>query len=379
MRSGLPLPHGLVCVPQLKIKQMGIPSPDVLATIATQTRPGKDHAGLLAALILRAGLTGIKLMCVRDGITSPGRVFDADNNVIAENRTKWFHSEFGAANGNAKAVWERYKDAGLLVSEQQMELLYLSQPYGEKVGEFYQIEIYAVQEVIVRDLFQKQCCSYPIDLYDLEDGCCEGYRLDAPIPIGDPFYKFSAVRDIAAFVDEKNALFKADKQRDSRRIVTMTNTRTGESRTGPVVELFPAAYNPSIECHEKRLLDDWATSSAGQSGAKIYEHWYFNTWDYVRGGERHLGAIPGWTTTKKLATIEAKPRNITDYAIFDKLTRLDERVGVPFGWYFFMLHGNRVHDWAGKRILKAVESGLLVLPDHDYLVLRRWYDEPYGF
>lgn len=58
---------------------------------------------------------------------------------------------------------------------------------------------------------------------------------------------------------------------------------------------------------------------------------------------------------------------------------LDRRVGVPFGWYFYMLHGNRVTDGAGHRVLEAAEQGLIVLPEHDYQVLRAWKARPYGF
>lgn len=31
------------------------------------------------------------------------------------------------------------------------------------------------------------------------------------------------------------------------------------------------------------------------------------------------------------------------------------------------------------RVLEAAESGLIVPPEHEYQVLRRWGDDPYGF
>ena len=42
-----------------------------------------------------------------------------------------------------------------------------------------------------------------------------------------------------------------------------------------------------------------------------------------------------------------------------------------------MLHGNRVE--AGERVIKAAEQGLIMLPECDYRVLKRWEDQPYGF
>ena len=67
------------------------------------------------------------------------------------------------------------------------------------------------------------------------------------------------------------------------------------------------------------------------------------------------------------------------YELFGKLESIDSRLGVSFAWYFYMLHGNRVHAWAGRRILEAAEDGKIVLPEHDYRVLRNWYERPYGF
>ena len=32
-----------------------------------------------------------------------------------------------------------------------------------------------------------------------------------------------------------------------------------------------------------------------------------------------------------------------------------------------------------ERVLEAAEAGLVVLPEHDYQVLRVWYEARYGF
>lgn len=32
-----------------------------------------------------------------------------------------------------------------------------------------------------------------------------------------------------------------------------------------------------------------------------------------------------------------------------------------------------------ERVLEAAEAGLIVLPEHDYQVLRAWQQAPYGF
>jgi hypothetical protein len=52
--------------------------------------------------------------------------------------------------------------------------------------------------------------------------------------------------------------------------------------------------------------------------------------------------------------------------------QFDERIGMPFAWYFYGLHGNLVKSGQMERVLEAAEAGLIVLPEHDYRVLRRW-------
>ncbi len=58
---------------------------------------------------------------------------------------------------------------------------------------------------------------------------------------------------------------------------------------------------------------------------------------------------------------------------------LDKRTKLPFGWHFFMLHGNRVRREAGERMIELAESGQIVVPEHDYRVLKEWQDQPYSF
>ncbi|HDR9140873.1 TPA: hypothetical protein QDB11_005604 [Burkholderia vietnamiensis] len=57
----------------------------------------------------------------------------------------------------------------------------------------------------------------------------------------------------------------------------------------------------------------------------------------------------------------------------------DERIGHRFAWYFHGLHGNLILSGQMERVLEAAEAGLIVLPEHDYQVLRRWGDNQYGF
>ncbi|SAK61670.1 hypothetical protein AWB79_02825 [Caballeronia hypogeia] len=95
-------------------------------------------------------------------------------------------------------------------------------------------------------------------------------------------------------------------------------------------------------------------------------------------GVRELSFVPQWAHTRKIAELK-NTRNLDVYSQYGMLTQFDERIGMPFAWYFYGLHGNLVKSGQMERVLEAAEAGLIALPEHDYRVLRRWGDAPYGF
>ena len=67
------------------------------------------------------------------------------------------------------------------------------------------------------------------------------------------------------------------------------------------------------------------------------------------------------------------------YLLFSELRQFDREIGTPFAWYFYGLHGNLVQSGHIEQVLDAAARGLIVLPENDYQILRRWCDVPYGF
>jgi hypothetical protein len=140
-------------------------------------------------------------------------------------------------------------------------------------------------------------------------------------------------------------------------------------------ELFPKWDR--FPARHRRLFDDWRRSSAGQS-AQLCDHWFLDLSDHTsQQGERSMTLVPQWTFRQQLA--EVKARKGGAYELYGALQKLDRRVGVPFGWYFFMLHGNRVTSDVGERVIEAAEAGQIVLPERDYRVLKDWQAQAYGF
>lgn len=91
-----------------------------------------------------------------------------------------------------------------------------------------------------------------------------------------------------------------------------------------------------------------------------------------------MSVVPQWAHTRKIAAVRGTAK-LDVYGLYGRLNQFDKRIGMPFAWYFYGLHGNLVLPAHIERVIEGAEAGLIVLPEHDYQVLRRWSAAPYGF
>jgi hypothetical protein len=125
---------------------------------------------------------------------------------------------------------------------------------------------------------------------------------------------------------------------------------------------------------EERWFADWKVSSAGNEPMGL--HWYLDTKKYTEDGIEIVGFIPqGILWPKKLV----RTRGLSPSQLLEKLRRFDRIVKCEFGWFFYMIHGNRITDEAGKMIAAGVRAGKLHLEQRDAAVLLAWADDPYCF
>jgi hypothetical protein len=126
---------------------------------------------------------------------------------------------------------------------------------------------------------------------------------------------------------------------------------------------------------EIRFFQDWERSSA--SAERVSVHWALDVRDYVYKGEREVGFIP-----RPLRMPQEKlrpPEDVSVHLLMDRIEAIDREVGLRFGWFFLMTHGNFVVFDVGRIISKGLRDGRVRLPDRDAAVLPRWDDRTYGF
>ncbi len=351
------------------------------ATIAAVPVQPK-HAGLIEALRRVPALARARLLTNRgDARLSRRKVLSAAGELIHDDHEAWLTLECASDGGNPSATMQRLRGLNHRLTECAIDTLYVVHDRGGvRHDDFVQLEVNAEDETVERRLFSSEASSWreaPRHLHDLIQEAEDGERFDGAAreryrPMG---YRLRRCIDAGAFLREAAMLETAKRNLNRRERLVLTKD-DGSERVATVGELDPDVRQYAWP--GQRLIDDWTLSSAGRAGHRFCDHWALQTSDYTSPeGERSMSVVPLWTHTRKMAAIERAPKSA--YELFGKLEAIDRRVGVPFGWYFYMLHGNLISSWAGERVLEAAEAGKLVLPEHDYQVLKRWSEWSYGF
>ncbi len=371
------------------LKPYDLASPEVTELIGACS-PEPKHAALLSVLRRFEALAEAKLVTKRGGdgshYLSRRKVLTASGAVVHDDHVAWLREELESDGGDAPSTFARLARSGYLLSKCDLTRLYfVHDRAGESQADFIQIVVLQENERLDVRAFSDFAWFTPKDLADLVDLAVgpelpEADRRD----VGLPRYRLESLIDVEAFVREAEAQDHRLRAgvRARTYAVTASYRPAAEQKAGPEDvrthdELFPGWDKYPVKT--RRLFLDWANSSAGRSGARLCDHWVmtFSDWVDPSTGQRHLSLVPNWTFAKQLAKVEARKGDA--YTHFGRLLTLDRRVKVPFGWYFYMLHGNRVDSESAERVLADAEAGLIVLPEHDYRVLSAWHEQPYAF
>ncbi len=353
---------------------------DVLATIVAATPISPKHAELLSVLATRSEFRGARYARTSDEFCErPARVIDAEGREVAADYHAWINAQLEAYGGSVQDLWSAHKDAGYQLVEVLPLLHYFMHDRGGDPDNFVQIEIWEEQEFVAWEVFPRDRPWRMPGADELQSGSV-GVWTSAPVErraLGAPRYRLEAVTDMQCFAALADATYRERRQREGDRQLLERNRDTGESRVVSMRDLSPG-YDRQ-QWRGRRFLDDWAASSAGQAGERVCQRWAFKFGDYrdPHSG-RLMDFVPAWAHTRKIAPVKNTAK-LDVYSLYGKLTQFDERIGHRFAWYFYGLHGNLILSGQMERVLDAAEAGLIVLPEHDYQVLRRWADNPYGF
>lgn len=352
---------------------------DVLATVIAGTPVTKRHAALQTAFVTRTCWRGARYVMTRDTYSEwPARVIDREGREVAPDYGAWIDAQLAEHGGSVSAIVDAHRECGYLLTEIQPLLHYFVHDRGGAQDNFAQFAVWEQQEYVERAVFPSETRWGLPDAGELRRASGNGTeeRIERRT-LGAPRYALEEAVDMQRFVAIAEATWHARRQAEGNRRLVERNLTTGEERELTVRELTPG-YDRK-RWPGRRFFDDWTDSSAGWAGERACMRWTFRADDYTDPqGMRQLDLMPQWAHTRRIAPLK-DTHKLDAYGLYGRLNEFDARIGMPFAWYFYGLHGNLVKSGQMERVLEAAEAGLIVLPERDYAVLRRWQQDPYGF
>lgn len=293
----------------------------------------KDASQLVPGLSFHEALS-------RGGWYRLGGVVDASGNRVADDLERWAEKELAAHDDDLAAFFDAYVESGLQATRLIGKTHYLVATLGDGAGDFMQVDVEELQEVISHPLFASELPPSSLDeLLDPRDQ--DNATPLAMRPVSVPFYALRRVTDAGEFL-----------------------ARMWERKP----EAQPA----------HRFLDAWEMSSAGVA-AEFSRHWVLAVREHLdRYHQPILHASP-------IAALNGSPPQLQlgfgdqGLALHAALQRFDRQVGYPMAWFFHMLTTKAVPHAVASAVINDVQAGFNYLPDRDAQVVKEWLYRPYGF
>ena len=301
-------------------------------------------------------------------------VLAADGTRIAECRP-WMEAELAKDKGDVRAVWNRLRESDLQISEWHGNSAHAFASTGPGAADYLQISLGREVEWRAGPIVDPS--SQPWSRDELLDPSWikHGDFSDDKVLAG-PLYRLTTragggVVHLRTFLGRCARLERA-KREASRPEMERRVWVDADGAQTPFLQTQPDWFE--FAPREVRFFQDWEESSART--ARVYEHWALDIRDYEHRGEREIGFIirPLRLPAERLETGEASV-----HILMDRIEAIDREVGLTFGWFFLMTHGNRVDPGVGEAIARGLREARVRLPDQDAKVLLRWADRSYGF
>ncbi|PZU83435.1 MAG: hypothetical protein DI527_23980 [Chelatococcus sp.] len=352
-----------------------LPEHRSVEAILTKLPDGADETALAAAL--SEAFPGFAFSAVNydDEYWRVERsVLAADGTRIAEYRP-WMEAELAKDKGGVRAVWNRLRESDSQISEWHGNSAYAFAPTGPGAADYLQISLGREVEWRAGPIVDPS--SQPWSRDELLDPSWikHGDLSDEKVLTG-PRYRLTqrvggSVVHLRTFL-RRCARLERDKREASRPEMERRVWVDADGAQTPFLQAQPDWFE--FAPREVRFFQDWEESSART--ARVYEHWALDIRDYEHRGEREIGFI---TRPLRLPAERLEVGDASVHILMDRTEAIDREVGLTFGWFFLMTHGNRVDPDVGEAIARGLREARVRLPDQDAKVLLRWADRSYGF
>lgn len=303
-------------------------------------------------------------------------VLAQDGSRVAEDLQLWLRGVLDQHKGDVGAGWQSLKDSEFHLAEWHGNGVFAFAPTGTGAADFIQIAFSREAEFragpVVNPVYRPWSVDELMDPRWLEEGELTDDRI-----IAGPRFRMRG-KPGTDIVHLRSFLGRcARREREKREAKRPEMER--RSWVGPDGTRIPFLLHRrdwfDQAPYEVRFFQDWEESSAGSR--RVYDYFGFEIHDYEERGERRLGFIirPHRLPEKSLPKEEGSSVHI----LMDRIEAIDREIRLPFGWFFLMVHGNRIPAEVVHAIAAGLREGRVRLPNRDAQVLLRWADDPYGF
>ncbi|CAG0981633.1 MAG: hypothetical protein F9K19_22015 [Rhizobiaceae bacterium] len=306
-------------------------------------------------------------------------VFAADGTRLGDHRL-WVERELAALGGNLTAFWTKHRSGAQKFAEWRGTSVFAFAPTGPGVADFVQLSLGREIEVLAGPVVDPDYRPYSADdLFDpswvTREPDMDGQVLSGPI------YRLrgragGGIVHMRSFLARRARIER--EQREARRPELENRVVHEVGSEGMRDSLFLDA-NPDwfdFVPRENRFFADWDRSSA--SAHRIFGHWAFDIHDLEgRDRKREIGFIP--RPLQMPAERLLADEGVSVHRLMERIEAIDAKIGLPFAWFFLMIHGHWVDQDVGHAIADGLRAGRVRLPDRDAAVLLAWADRPYLF
>lgn len=304
-----------------------------LAELCQQSDPGQGAAPLLAGLSEIFPTLEFNTAVTRGGWHRLGGVVDSDYQRVTDNIAQWAET---VTDGNVDELVMQYVDSVYFATHLAGKTHYFTAITGDNPEDFIQLEIEELQEVIDRQLVDRDW--YPDSIEEFLDPL-DFPRLE-PEPVGQPYYLYRRVTAIPELIEQE------------------------------------ASTNSSIR-HLKRFMQDWNDSSASDHH-RFSDHWVLSLREYMGSdGESHTSAKPIAVVNDK-KTLLPSGDELSGSTLANAIRLYDRGQGYPFSWFFMMVSSKSENYSLANAVFRDQSDDYAYLAEKDLTVLSDWERHPYS-
>jgi hypothetical protein len=305
-------------------------------------------------------------------------VLSPDGSRLGDHRAL-VERELATLGGNITGFWNRHRTSGFRFAEWRGTSVFVFAPTGPGVGDFVQISLGRDIEYLAGPVVDPDYRPYGAD--DLFDPSWVRRELgmDAPVLSG-PVYRLrgragGGVVHMRSFLARRARVERERREARRPKLETRIIREVGPegSRDIAFLDANPGWFD--FAPRESRFFQDWERSSACVQ--RIFAYWAFDIHDLEERGRREIGFIPRPLKGPPERLLSDEGASV--HRLMERIEAIDREIGLPFAWFFLMMHGHWVDPDVGYAIAADLRAGLVRLPDRDADVLLAWADNPYLF